>query len=126
MGRRVHRRSIFDQMLKTGFIGNENSFDRFICEWLSEHTDLRLILWTNKVSWAENVTDGRGRRVFRRFVSRVRRMGTVRVLDEALYYYFYRRFISPGEVRKCKRLLSGMRKQPPRSLSNIDQVHIDD
>ena len=38
-------------MLKTGFIGQRNVFDILICDWLAEHTNLELIIWTDGLSW---------------------------------------------------------------------------
>jgi len=115
-------------MLKAAFIGNENFFDRFICEWLSEHTDLQLILWTNRLSWSSG-GGGRGdraRRVLRRFVSRGRRRGAPRVLNEALYYLLYRRFLQGGEVAKLKRLVGSAEHHPRKPLSAIEQARVED
>jgi hypothetical protein len=113
-------------VLKTGFIGNENFFDRFICEWLSEHTDLRLILWTNRLSWSGSRSGGRGRRVLRRFAERARRRGPLRVANEALYFFLYRQFLQTQEVAKLKALVDRQPRRPRRPLSEIEQVLIDD
>lgn len=113
-------------MLRTGFIGNENFFDRFVCEWLAERTDLKIILWTNRLAWAGSRGPGRGRRVLGRFVSRARRRGTLRALDEALYYALYRGFVQKKEVAKLKRLIGDRTGSPRRPISEIEQVEIAD
>jgi formyl transferase-like protein len=113
-------------VLKTGFIGNENFFDRSICEWLSEHTDLRLILWTNRLSWSGSRSGGRGRRVLRRFAQRARRRGPLRVADEALYFLLYRQFLQAQEVGKLKGLVEKQPRRPRRLLSEIEQIHLED
>jgi hypothetical protein len=109
-------------VLRTAFIGNENIFDRRICEWLSERTDLSLIIWTNDLSWAGGRGLERKRRVLRRFARRLRTKGLVRTLDEALYYLVYRRFIARGETRRLKQLVADLSCAPARPLSAIDQL----
>lgn len=113
-------------MLKAAFIGNDNFFSRFICEWLSERTDLALVLWTNKLAWAGTWESGRHRRVAGRFLARARRYGPFRAADEALYYFLYRRFLQAGEIAKLERLIQARRTPVRKPLSEIEQVVVED
>jgi len=109
-------------MLRTGFIGNENFFDRAICEWLGGHTDLALVIWTNQLSWGSSGRSGRLRRVGRRFLKRVKQRGILRTLDEALYYVLYRSFLQRGEGRRLLQLVDDLPRFPRRSLSLVPQI----
>jgi len=109
-------------MLKTAFIGNENFFDHMICEWLSEHTDLSLIVWTNDLSWAGGTGIDRKKRVIKRFINRARRRGGLRTLDELLYYVVYRRFLQRKEVSQVLRAVNSTKRHPQKPLAEIEQV----
>lgn len=109
-------------MLKTAFIGNENFFDRKICEWLSQHTDLSLIIWTNRLSWSFNNDGGRSKRAFRRFIKRSKRLGLTRAANEILYYILYRAFIGERDLAKVKTVVDSLRFAPRKELSDIRQV----
>ncbi|MBA3354726.1 MAG: hypothetical protein H0U18_02060 [Pyrinomonadaceae bacterium] len=109
-------------MLKTAFIGNENFFDHMICEWLSEHTDLSLIVWTNKLSWAGGTGIERKKKVLKRFINRARRRGSLRTLNELLYYVIYRNFLQRKEVSQVLRAVNSTERHPQRPLAEIEQV----
>src|SRR5256885_9722369 len=106
-------------MLRTAFIGQENFFDHRICEWLSEHTDLCLIIWTNKLSWSRGRGKDRIRNVLRRFVKRAQRKGLPRAANELFYYVFYRQFIQEGEAAKLRHVVETFRCRPRKPLGNI-------
>lgn len=108
-------------MLRTAFIGSRNAFDRYICGWLAERSDLRLILWTNRLSWAHS-GPGRPARIARRFWGRLRRHGPLRAADEFLYYVLYRAFLARADSRNVYRVLP----PPPRSIDAIPQIEVDD
>ena len=112
-------------MLKTAFIGNKNHYDEKICEWLSQHTDLSLIIWTDKLAWASNLP-GAKKRIINRFVTRSRRHGKFRVIDEFAYYFLYRTFLAKAESAKIKKLLETTDMHPQKPLSEIRQVMPDD
>lgn len=109
-------------MLKTAFIGNENFYDRKICEWLSEHTDLSLIVWTNKMTWANSTNGGRAKRVIKRFAKRANRYGRLRTLDEIAYYALYRTFLIKEETGKIKNLVKNIEVKPRKPLPEIKQI----
>lgn len=109
-------------MLKTAFIGNENFFDHMICEWLSEHTDLSLIIWTNELSWAHGTGIERKKKVLRRFINRAQRKGSLRTLNEALYYVIYRRFLQPKEISQVLDAVNSTERHPQKPLAEIKQV----
>src|SRR5262245_63570255 len=106
-------------MLKTAFVGRPNYFDQRLCEWLSEHSDLSLILWIG--SWA---TEAKG--VVRRFRERLRLKGPLRAINEFLYYATYRLTLMGDEERKIKAAMDGVRPRPRRALAEIPQVQIED
>lgn len=113
-------------MLKTAFIGNENHFDRKICEWLSQHTDLSLIIWSDKLTWSYNGDSGRRRRVVQRFKKRAKRYGLIRAANEFLYYLLYRSFIGREEVAKVKDAVNSLTFHPKKALSEIRQIRPDE
>lgn len=112
-------------MLKTAFIGNENFYDRKICEWLSEHTNLSLIIWTNKLAWSNSVTGNRRKKVIKRFIKRSSRYGKLRTINEFIYYALYRTFLARNETTKIKKLIENTEVKPKKSLSDIKQVRPD-
>lgn len=112
-------------MLKTAFIGNENFYDRKICEWLSQHTDLSLIIWTNKLAWSNSVSGGRRKRVIKRFIDRSGRYGKLRTFNEFVYYLLYRTFLAKEESAKIKKLVETVEVSPQKPLSEIKQVRPD-
>lgn len=109
-------------MLRTAFIGNENFYDYKICEWLSEHTDLSLIIWTDKMGWSYPDDGDRRKRVVQRFVKRSNRYGKVQAIDELLYYVLYRTFIAKKELTKVKDLVDTINFRPKTPLSEIKQI----
>lgn len=111
-------------MLKTAFIGNENDFDLKVCEFLSEHTDLSLIIWTDKLTWA-NDGPGRKQRVMRRFLKRSRKHGRIQALNEIAYYALYRQFLSHSESRKIREALRSVVTRPQKPISAIPQLRPD-
>jgi hypothetical protein len=108
-------------MLKTAFVGNDNAFDRVMCEWLSEHSDLSLLVWTNKLAWAHG-GKGRASRVRTRFFQRARRNGYLRAIDESLYYLVYRRLLQRRERAQIQEALKLTPRHPRKPLSEIPQV----
>ncbi len=112
-------------MLKTAFIGNENFYDEKICEWLSQHTDLSLIIWTDKMHWSFNGDGGRRERVMQRFKERSKRYGTIRTANEFLYYLLYRTFIAQKDIPKVKQVVATLKFSPKKDLSQIEQIRPD-
>lgn len=108
-------------MLKTAFIGNKNLFDQMICEWLCEHTDLSLIIWTNNFAWSRAGSDKK-KRSLNRFIDRAKRKGSFRAIDEALYYMVYRRFLARADTLKTKQAVEACQTRPRKQLSDIKQI----
>jgi methionyl-tRNA formyltransferase len=108
-------------MLKTAFIGNRNEFDKMICEWLAQRTDLVLIIWTNRLSWSAGGADRR-QRVVERFRRRARRYGWPRALNEALYYAIYRGFLAKKDQRDVTGAIRAVETHPMKPLSEIEQI----
>lgn len=113
-------------MIRTAFIGQKNFFDEKICEWLSEHTDLKIIIWTNNLSWAQTSAPDRKRRIIRRFLKRIRLKGFLRAINEFLYYFFYTVFLAKKESLKIKSLVESYFVNPRKQLSDIHQIMIED
>src|SRR5713101_1714488 len=109
-------------MLRTAFVGQNNPFDRKICEWLSQHTDLRLIIWTNELAWSHGHGLNKIRKVVRRFGARARRLGMGRSADEFCYYVLYRLFFYRGEITKIDLETERLDCHPRTPLSAIRQV----
>lgn len=92
-------------MLRTGFIGSDNLFNKYICYWLREHSDLRLIMWTDQLEWAAG--PGRWRKIALRYRGRAKRYGWARVVDEVLYYALYQ-VARQRDARKIRALIEEM------------------
>lgn len=112
-------------MLKTAFIGNDNFYDRKICEWLSQHTDLSLIIWTNKLAWANKSTGNRKKRILQRFINRANRYGKLRTANEFVYYILYQIFLAKKERAKIENLIEFVEVHPRKPLSEIQQLRPD-
>lgn len=111
-------------MLKTAFIGQRNIFDEKICEWLSEHTDLRVIVWTNNLSWAQHSASDRRRRIIIHFLNRVKLKGLLRTFNEIFYYCFYNVFLAKKESKQIKSIIENTSFNPRKKLSGIHQIMI--
>src|ERR671924_442985 len=109
-------------MLRTGFVGSDNFFDRYLCEWLREHSDLRLIVWTDQLRWAAKPR--RWRKAALRYRRRARRYGWARAVDEIIYYAIYRTFLRQGDTRQLRSLIDQMAVDeiPGGGLEDIPQI----
>lgn len=84
-------------MLKTVFIGSRNDFDEVLVHWLAQRTHLVGVVWTNAASWRKT------RKQRLQFVQRrLRRYGLLKVLDEILFYYYYRRYFLRGDMEALR------------------------
>jgi hypothetical protein len=92
-------------VLRTGFIGSDNLFDKYMCRWLREHSDLRLIIWTDRLRWA--APPGRWAKVVRRYRRRAKHLGWPRVIDEIAFYAVYHTFLRRRDARGVASLLGG-------------------
>jgi formyl transferase-like protein len=112
-------------MLRTGFIGSDNLFDKYICYWLREHSDLRLIIWTDQLEWAAGPR--RWRKIAMRYRQRARRHGWVRVADEVLYYALYHSVLRHRDARKIRALIEELAADGGRvgGLEDIEQIRPD-
>lgn len=113
-------------MIKTVFIGQKNNFNEKICEWLSEHTNLKIIIWTNNLSWAQTSAPDRKRRIIKHFFKRIRLKGFFRAINETLYYSFYTVFLTKKESLKIKSLVESYSVNSHKQLSDIRQIMIED
>jgi hypothetical protein len=102
-------------LLKAGFIGSDNLFDKYMCHWLQEHCDLRLIIWVDAMRWS--APPGRPRKVLERYRRRARTMGWPRVADEVLYYALYE---ATSRRRDSLRLREFLEARLPHGERSID------
>lgn len=112
-------------MLRTAFIGNDNAFDRKMCEWLSEHTELGLIIWTNSMSWSSGRGSSAARKRVERFRSRARRYGVFRTANEILYFIIYRALYAAEEQRRLRELVRSREFSAKTKLDDIRQIRPD-
>jgi hypothetical protein len=113
-------------MLRTGFIGSDNLFDKYICGWLHQHSDLRLIVWTDQLRWSAK-GDERGLRILSRYRQRAKRLGWARVVDEILYYALYRSVLLRRDERRLRVLLAETwARNPVPSVGEIRQIRATD
>jgi hypothetical protein len=97
-------------MLKTGFIGSENLYDQYICWWLRQQTDLRLIVWTDSLRWA--APPRRWRKIGARYRVRARALGWRRVVDEIIYFAIYSVFLRGRDSRRLGSLIRELAGSP--------------
>jgi hypothetical protein len=109
-------------MLKIAFVGHENEFTYFMCDWLAENTDLSLIIWTEKMWWAYGHGWGRIRRVLAHFSKRVRKRGWLRAADEFLYFVLYWGFLHRRETKQVHKAVASAACRPRKPLTEITQV----
>jgi hypothetical protein len=100
-------------MLTAGFVGCDNLYDRYICHWLAERTDLRLIVWTDELRWS--APSRRWKNIATRYCARERRFGRVRVLDEIAYYLLY----AFSRHRDSRRIGAMLRALEPRTEDEV-------
>ncbi len=112
-------------MLRTAFIGNENAFNHKMCEWLSLHTDLSLIIWTNVLTWSSGKGSERRKKVIQRFVHRAKRYGRLRAANELLYFAVYRVFLANDEQSRLRNLVNSFNFDPKTPISEIEQIRPD-
>src|SRR6266480_6478302 len=75
-------------MLRTIFIGSKNEFDEMLVHWLAQRTELVGVVWINATTWQRS---WKGRLDFA--LRRYRRYGLWKVIDETLFYLFFRAFM---------------------------------
>jgi hypothetical protein len=93
-------------MLKAAFMGNCNAFNLLLVDWLARRTDLRVIVWGSEDYWAYS---WRGRlRFFRR---RAKKYSICKVLDEILFYAYYRLFLWKRDALFMNRLITAYRAE---------------
>jgi len=111
-------------MLRTGFIGSDNLFDKYICGWLRQHSDLRVIIWIDELRWA--VGPGRWRKIAVRYRERATRYGWPRAIDEALYYALYHPFLRGRDSRKLRSTIEAMAADADTVVDEIRQIRTSD
>lgn len=107
-------------MLRTGFIGSDNLFDKYVCSWLQEHTDLRSIIWTDQLEWSAG--PGRWRKIASRYRRRAKRLSWARAIDEILYYALYRTLLRRRDAHKIRELIQEMAADGGRRIEDIEQI----
>ena len=108
-------------MLTTAFSGQENFFDRRICEWLSQEMDLRVILWMNHFAWTRK-SGARVRHIAQRLLHRGRKKGLWHTSDEFLYHVFYTLFLASRKRLRIKSLVDSIKVHPQRQLCDVRQI----
>lgn len=86
-------------MLRALFIGNYSSFDELLVHWLSQHTQLTGVVWTDVTRWQRSWT---GRVQY--FKRRARLKGLPRAIDETLFFLTHHQFMIQKEHRKLDAL----------------------
>jgi hypothetical protein len=109
-------------MLKTGFIGRDNEFNRLICSWLNQHTDLEVIVWTSAMAWSKGTAMQRVRKTARRFLQRAKKMGWPRAIDEIGFYALYAAFLLRPEQKRLHEVVEECDVHPRRPLASIRQL----
>jgi hypothetical protein len=112
-------------MLKTAFIGRDNEFNRLICSWLSEHTDLELIVWTTAMAWSKGTATQRVRKAARRFFQRAQKMGLPRAINEIGFYALYGIFLLRPEQKRLHEVVGECDVHPRKPLASIRQLRPD-
>jgi folate-dependent phosphoribosylglycinamide formyltransferase PurN len=107
-------------MLRTAFIGSDNLFDKYVCHWLAHNSDLRLIIWTDRLEWSAG--PNRLRKIARRYRRRARRFGWMRALDEIFYYVVYSIFFRRREARRLRALLESTAAVRGLSMDQIERI----
>ena len=93
-------------MLRTAFMGNCNAFNLLLVDWLAQRTDLRIIIWGSADYWSHT---WRGRiRFFRR---RLKKYSIFKVVDEVLFYSYYRFFLKRREAVYSDRMIETYRRE---------------
>jgi hypothetical protein len=112
-------------MLKTGFIGRDNEFNRLICCWLSQHTDLGVIVWTNAMAWSKGTAMQRVRKTVGRFFHRAQKMGLPRTINEFGFYALYGVFLWRPEQKRLHEAVEECDVHPKKPLASIRQLRPD-
>jgi hypothetical protein len=93
-------------MLRTAFMGNRNAFNMLLADWLAQRTDLRVVVWSSGDYWSRT---WRGRiRFFRR---RLKKYSLFKVVDEVLFYSYYRLVLSKREALHSDRMIEAYRRE---------------
>lgn len=106
--------------LRTGFIGSDNLFDKYICKWLATHSDLRLIIWTDQLRWAEG--PGRWRKIVARYRGRAKRYGWARAVDEVLYYALYTTVWRRHDARELRSLIEATAADAGWRMEEVEEI----
>jgi hypothetical protein len=93
-------------MLRAAFLGNCNAFNILLVDWLAQRTDLRAVIWGGVDYWAYS---WRGRLRF--FWRRAKRYSIFKILDEILFYSFYRFFLQERDAFYMNRMIKAYRDE---------------
>ncbi|MBV6478574.1 MAG: Bifunctional polymyxin resistance protein ArnA [Ignavibacteria bacterium] len=87
-------------MLKSVFIGSKNEFDEIIVDWLSQHTELAGVVWSDSAIWRKT---WKGR--FNYGIKRAKKYGFLKVINELLLFFYVKRKIAVKGLGYLKREL---------------------
>ncbi|MGZ4275054.1 MAG: formyltransferase family protein [Solirubrobacteraceae bacterium] len=109
-------------MLRTAFLGSDNLFDKYMCHWLRERSDLRLIIWVDELRWA--APPYRARKLLQHYRLRAQRFGRRRVADEIIYYIIYHAFLRERDADKLRSVIEHVAPEAEESwrIAEVPQI----
>ncbi|MFZ1320755.1 MAG: hypothetical protein WAT71_04290 [Ignavibacteria bacterium] len=84
--------------MRSVFIGSKNEFDELIVDWLSEHTELAGVVWSDSATWRKT---WKGR--FDYGLKRAKKYGYFKVLNELLLFFYVKKKIAVKDLGYLKR-----------------------
>lgn len=84
--------------MKSVFIGSKNEFDEIIVDWLSQHTELGGVVWSDSAVWRKT---WKGR--FNYGMKRAKKYGLMKVINELLLFFYIKKKIAVKGLGYLKR-----------------------
>jgi methionyl-tRNA formyltransferase len=109
-------------LLRTIFIGAQNTFDDVLVDWLAERSELVGVIWIDAAGWRRSWKD---RLAFTR--KRMKRYGFLKTLDEIAFFLYYQGILVRRERRDLDdRLVASLRERYGNRGWSGDQVSVSD
>lgn len=84
--------------MKSVFIGSKNEFDEIIVDWISRHTELTGVVWSDSAVWRKT---WKGR--FNYGMKRAKKYGLLKVINELLLFFYVKKKIAVKGLGSLKR-----------------------
>lgn len=101
--------------MRSIFIGSKNEFDELIVDWLSQHTEIAGVVWSDSATWRKT---WKGR--FQYGMKRAKKYGFFKVINEVLLFFYVKKKVAVKDLGSLKReIMRPYWKENGRKFSDL-------